>query len=52
MFFGDSFFFPFDNTQQTASTQDMGVYIPLEEKMLNRYKRQEGVEGLPNDLAG
>jgi uncharacterized protein len=52
VFFGDSFFFPFDNTQQTASTPDMGIYIPLQEKMLGRYKKQEGVEGLPNDLAG
>jgi hypothetical protein len=52
VFFGDSFFFPFDNTQQTASTPDMGVYIPLQEKMLGRYKKQEGVEGLPKDLAG
>jgi uncharacterized protein len=52
VFFGDSFFFPFDNTQQTASTPDMGVYIPLQEKMLGRYKKQEGVQGLPNDLAG
>ena len=52
VFFGDSFFFPFDNTQQTESTPDMGVYIPLQQKMLGRYKKQEGVEGLPNDLAG
>ncbi|MGB2668447.1 MAG: amidohydrolase family protein [Candidatus Acidiferrum sp.] len=52
VFFGDSFFFPFDNTQQTASTPDMGVYIPLQEKMLSRYKKLEGLEGLPNDLAG
>jgi uncharacterized protein len=52
VFFGDSFFFPFDNSQQTASTPDMGVYIPLQEKMLARYKKQEGVEGLPADLAG
>ncbi len=52
VFFGDSFFFPFANTQQTASTPDMGVYVPLQEKMLSRYKKQEGVDGLPNDLAG
>jgi hypothetical protein len=52
VFFGDSFFFPFDNSQQKASTPDMGVYIPLQEKMLARYKKQEGVEGLPADLAG
>ena len=52
VFFVDSFFFPFDNTQQKASTPDMGVYIPLQEKMLSRWKKQEGVEGLPADLAG
>jgi len=52
VFFVDSFFYPFDNTTQTASTPDMGVYVPLQEKMLARYKKLEGVEGLPADLAG
>jgi len=52
VFFGDSFFYPFDNRAQTASTPDMGVYIPLQEKMLARWKKQEGVQGLPEDLAG
>jgi hypothetical protein len=52
VFFGDSFFFPFDNSQQRSSTPDMGVYVPLQEKMLGRWKKQEGVEGLPADLAG
>ena len=52
VFFGDAFFFPFDNKDQTASTPDMGVYVPLQEKMLGRWKKQEGVEGLPADLAG
>src|ERR1700722_17942706 len=52
VFFVDSFFFPFDNSERTASTPDMGVYIPLQEKMLSRYKKFEGVEGLPADLAG
>jgi hypothetical protein len=52
VFFGDSFFYPFDNSQQTASTPDMGVYVPLQEKMLARWKKQQGVEGLPADLAG
>ena len=52
VFFVDSFFYPFDNRDQTASTPDMGVYIPLQGKMLARYKKQEGVEGLPADLAG
>ncbi|MFI5097186.1 MAG: amidohydrolase family protein [Candidatus Acidiferrales bacterium] len=52
VFFGDSFFYPFDNRDQRASTPDMGVYVPLQEKMLGRWKKQEGVEGLPADLAG
>ena len=52
VFFGDAFFYPFDNSQQKASTPDMGVYVPLQEKMLSRWKKQEGVEGLPADLAG
>jgi len=52
VFFGDSFFFPFDNARQTASNPDMGVYIPLQEKMLARYKKQEGVESIPADLSG
>ena len=51
VFFVDSFFYPFDNTAQTASTPDMGVYVPLQEKMLGRYKKLEGVAGLPADLA-
>lgn len=52
VFFGDSFFYPFDNRDQTASTPDMGVYIPLQEKMLARYKKQMNLNELPADLAG
>ena len=52
VFFGDAFFYPFDNSAERASTPDMGVYVPLQEKMLARWKKQEGVEGLPEDLAG
>ena len=52
VFFGDSFFFPFDNHDLAASNPDMGVYIPLQEKMLARYKKQMNVQGLPVDLAG
>jgi len=52
VFFGDAFFYPFDNSAQKATTPDLDVYIPLQEKMLARWKKQEGVEGLPEDLAG
>jgi hypothetical protein len=52
VFFGDAFFYPFDNSAQTASTPDMSVYLPLQEKMLARWKKQQAVEGLPADLEG
>ena len=52
VFFGDAFFYPFDNRDQAASTPDMGVYVPLQEKMLSRWKKQEGIDALPADLAG
>lgn len=52
VFFVDSFLFPLDNRDQTGKNGDMGVYIPLQEKVLQRYMKQEGVSGLPADLAG
>jgi hypothetical protein len=52
VFFVDSFLFPFDNAAQRATTPDLAIYLPLQEKMLGRYKKLENVEGLPADLAG
>ena len=52
VFFVDSFLFPLDNHAQIAKNGDMAVYIPLQEKVLQRYMKQEGVSGLPADLAG
>jgi hypothetical protein len=52
VFFVDSFLFPFDNHGQNAMNGDMAVYIPLQEKVLRRYMKQEGVNALPADLAG
>jgi uncharacterized protein len=52
VFFVDSFLFPFDNRDQSGKNGDMAVYIPLQEKVLKRYQKQEGVNGLPLDLAG
>src|ERR1700722_665491 len=51
VFFVDSFLFPFDNHDQTAKNTDMSVYIPLQEKVLQRYMKQEGATALPADLA-
>jgi hypothetical protein len=52
VFFVDSFLFPFDNHDQAARNGDMAVYVPLQEKVLQRYVKQEAVSGLPADLAG
>lgn len=50
--FVDSFFYPFNNQRLAGKNGDMGVYIPLQEKVLARYMKQEGLSGLPADLAG
>jgi hypothetical protein len=52
VFFVDSFLFPLDNRDQTGKNSDMGVYIPLQEKVLHRYMQQEHIAALPADLAG
>jgi len=52
VFFVDSFLFPFDNHNLIAKNGDMAVYIPLQEKVFQRYMKQENVNSLPADLAG
>ena len=52
VFFVDSFLFPFNNRDLAGKNGDMAVYMPLQEKVLEGYKKQEGVSGLPADLAG
>ena len=52
VFFVDSFLFPFDNHAQIAKNGDMAVYIPLQEKVLQRYAVQEARKVVPSDLAG
>ncbi len=51
VFFVDSFLFPFDNHDQIAKNGDMAVYIPLQEKVLQRYLTQEAKKAIPSDLA-
>ncbi|HEY4739030.1 MAG: amidohydrolase family protein [Candidatus Acidiferrales bacterium] len=52
VFFVDSLLFPFDNTQLEKRDSDEALYLPLQEKVLHRYMKQEGVSSLPADLAG
>src|ERR1700680_4745225 len=51
VFFVDSFLFPLDNRDQTGKNPDMGVYIPLQEKVLKRYMQQENVSGLSPEVS-
>jgi hypothetical protein len=51
VFFVDSFLFPFDNHNLIAKNGDLAVYIPLQEKVLDRYMVQES-KARPRDLAG
>jgi hypothetical protein len=52
VFFVDSFLFPLNNRDQTGKNSDLGVYIPLQEKVLQRYEKQEHISTIPADLAG
>jgi len=47
VFFADSFMWPFNNQRETARNADEQVYIPLQEKMLHRWMKQEGLSRLP-----
>lgn len=51
VFFVDSFMWPFDNTQSAHRNPDQEVYIPLQEKMLKRWMKQENVNALPESFA-
>jgi hypothetical protein len=51
VFFADSFMWPFDNQPQRSRNPDQQVYIPLQEKMLQRWMQQEGMSKLPPDFA-
>jgi hypothetical protein len=51
VFFADAFMWPFDNKRETARNPDEQVYIPLQEKMLHRWMKQENVDKLPADFA-
>jgi hypothetical protein len=47
VFFVDSFLFPLDNSDLTARNIDEGVYVPLQEKLLQRELKQAGLNSLP-----
>jgi hypothetical protein len=47
VFFVDSFLFPLDNSDLTARNIDLGVYVPLQEKLLKRELSQAGLSAVP-----
>lgn len=47
VFFVDSFLFPLDNSELTASNVDEGVFVPLQEKKLKNELHQAGLTALP-----
>ena len=51
VFFADAFMWPFNNERETGRNPDEGVYIPLQEKMLHRWMKQENVSKLPPSFA-
>src|ERR1022692_2251338 len=51
VFFADSFMWPFNNEHETGRNPDQGVYIPLQEKMLHRWMKQENIDRLPSSFA-
>lgn len=50
VFFVDSFLFPFDNSGLAARNPDESAYMPLQDKMLQRWLKQVGLTALPTDL--
>ena len=50
VFFVDSFLFPLHNSELTARNVDESVYIPLQEKKLQRELTQAGLSSLPATL--
>jgi hypothetical protein len=51
VFFADSFMWPFNNEREAARNADVGVYIPLQEKMLHRWMQQDNRTKLPGKFS-
>lgn len=51
-FFVDSFLFPFNNSRIRAENGDQQVYIPLQEKLMQRELGQAGLQRIPDSLDG
>jgi len=50
VFFVDAFLFPLNNQELAAKNPDLQLNVPLEEKLLQRYLTQAGLEQLPGNL--
>jgi predicted TIM-barrel fold metal-dependent hydrolase len=52
VFFADSLMWPFNNQRETGRNPDEAVFIPLQEKMLHRWMKQENIGKLPAKFDG
>lgn len=50
VFYVDSFMFPFDNSGLASRNGDEAAFMPLQTKMLQRFEKQAGLQGLPATL--
>jgi uncharacterized protein len=50
VFYVDSFLFPFDNSALAAVNPDEAVFMPEQTKLLQRFRQNAGLAGLPSTL--
>ncbi len=50
VFYVDSFLFPFDNSGLAARNSDQAVFMPLQTKLLARFRQQAGLGAAPASL--
>jgi uncharacterized protein len=51
VFYADSFLFPFDNSGLAARNPDEAVFMPMQTKLLERFRQQAGLAAAPATLA-
>jgi predicted TIM-barrel fold metal-dependent hydrolase len=49
--YADALLFPLDNSAQKAANRDYAAFYPAEEKLLQRYVKESGLETLPATLS-
>ncbi len=50
VFYADSFLFPFDNSGLAARNADQAAFMPMQTKLVQRFRAQAGLDGWPASL--